>query len=137
MRLYQDRINWLINAALNYTQAESKGLYTNKHNNRRTIYTRYIVWYNLKKHTDMSWSELGKLFNRNHATVICGLKVYSDIHDTDPEFRNAVNKIEETFIKTFEPVHCFNNSLSKISRQVFNNPFPRNKKHIGKVLLGI
>ena len=60
---------------------ESKG------RGRPLLYARKFVWYYLKYSTEMSLSALGKLFNRDHSTVINSLEDYDWLYDNVPSFR--------------------------------------------------
>lgn len=39
---------------------------------------RFLLWYYLHKYFDYGCSKLGKYFNRNHATIIHGMKCAED-----------------------------------------------------------
>ena len=49
-----------------------------KNRARRIVWIRYILYNYLKSTGSMTLTEVGKVFNRDHATVIHGLKKHSD-----------------------------------------------------------
>lgn len=70
------------------------------HRNRDYAEARHIVFYLVRKHSKprLSYKEIGKKFNRNHATIIHGEKLVSNLLETDSKFKKDYKIIEEEFI---------------------------------------
>lgn len=65
------------------------------HSRSRSIAdARQIVMYLCKKHTDLSNKGIGRRLNREHSTVLHGVKAVADRMDVEPEIAEAVSKIE-------------------------------------------
>jgi len=82
-----DKINEIIKKA-DVSEEEIKG-------KKRTLYLNTIRWYiysQLKE--DLSISEIGRMFNRSHATVLHGIKTLNDRIGTDKETQEIVNSIK-------------------------------------------
>ena len=63
---------------------------------REVIEARYLVWYLLREnHPNLSLQFLGKIYNRDHATVINGLNNIKIWLETDREFRKKFKEIKE------------------------------------------
>lgn len=60
------------------------------------VYARHVIFYFLRKHTNMTLKSSGALFNRDHTTVIHGLDNLRDIMDTEPVVRSEVELLETT-----------------------------------------
>ncbi len=67
--------------------------------NRAYVYKRYYVMYRLNK-CKLSLSEIGRLMNRHHATVIHGIRMHRRwsrmqdkvyLHEIDPLVQSALN----------------------------------------------
>lgn len=54
---------------------------------------RFIIWYFAKKYTDMTYSAIGKYFNKDHSSVMHGISTIKDLYDTDKAIRSMVDKI--------------------------------------------
>ena len=57
---------------------------------REIVQTRQIAMYFIRKRFSLSLKEIGKYFgNRDHSTVIHGIKTVNDLYKTDRSFRES------------------------------------------------
>ena len=59
------------------------------------VYTRMTIAYFLRRHTILSTTEIGRLINRDHSTIVYYLKVYDSEFRFNEEFRNFAERIKE------------------------------------------
>lgn len=59
--------------------------------NSEMVDLRCIIYFYLKNH--YSYSEIGRLFKKSHATIIHSLKRFENLYLYEREFRNKANKI--------------------------------------------
>lgn len=60
---------------------------------------RFLIYYILKKHTDMTKLAIGNAVgNRDHSTVIHGLTAFQNRLDTEPGFKQLVDRIESKIV---------------------------------------
>lgn len=71
---------------------------TNRH--REIIWNRYAV-YKFLREANFSLGSIGRLFGKNHATVINGLRVYEE-NSRYSDFRSYVRDIETDLMSTYE-----------------------------------
>ncbi len=72
---------------------------------RRLVIARHLCFFYLRKYTDKSLSEIGTLFNRDHTTVMHGIKTVGDlVYIKDKELAATMFKIEEFFIELTHPL---------------------------------
>jgi hypothetical protein len=135
MEQYKDRIDWLIDRTISFTNAYKNFVFS-KNRDYESVITRMIVWYYARKHILLSFKQLGEIFSKDHATALYGCKTFSNMYDTDRCFRVNVDAIEEDFCDKFPSKNKEYKPKHKISIQVFNSAF-KSKEAIGKVLLGI
>lgn len=60
---------------------------------------RFIVFHLARKHTTASLAAIARPFDRDHGTVLHGLKSAARLIETDPAFRARVQAIEAEFLK--------------------------------------
>lgn len=62
---------------------------------RHLVEARQIAIYLIKKHTNMSLSEIGKIFGgRDHTTAIHSIQVVNDLCDSNEEYKQRLLRIE-------------------------------------------
>lgn len=61
---------------------------------KELVDARHVVFYILRRNTNITLKEAGLLFNRDHTTVIHGLEKLSDLMDTEPNTKAAVEFLE-------------------------------------------
>ena len=68
---------------------------------RQNVEARALAFHCIKHfYPDISFTRIGNLFNRNHATVLHGLQKVKDWSETDPEFRKKFEKVfREAYLK--------------------------------------
>ena len=59
------------------------------------VYTRMTIAYFLRRHTILSTTEIGRLINRDHSTIIHYLKAYDSEFHFNETFRNFADEIKE------------------------------------------
>ncbi len=58
------------------------------------VYKRFVFWNYLYKVMGMTLEEIGKEFNRNHSSVIYGIRKYNDLIMYD-DFKNMASEFEQ------------------------------------------
>jgi hypothetical protein len=71
-------------------------------NNRRreTVYARSIYYKLCRIHTRATLSRIAKTVNKNHATILHGIKLYDDVirkYDDLKEYKNVYDKLDRVF----------------------------------------
>jgi len=61
---------------------------------RELVMVRYFVFKMLKQYTDMSLEQIGFEIDKNHATVLFGIKSVNNLIEIDKMTRNINNEIE-------------------------------------------
>ena len=59
------------------------------------VYTRMTIAYFLRQHTILSTTEIGRLINRDHSSIVHYLKAYDSEFRFNKDFRNFAKRIEE------------------------------------------
>ncbi len=69
-----------------------------KSNARQIVIPRQVAMYLCKKLTDLSYPEIGKLFNdKHHSTVMYSVDKVAELRKTDPDFDRSLQKFEQHF----------------------------------------
>jgi chromosomal replication initiator protein len=69
-----------------------------KSNARQIVIPRQVAMYLCKKLTDLSYPEIGKLFNdKHHSTVMYSVEKVADLRKSDPDFDRTLQKFEQHF----------------------------------------
>ncbi|MES1245920.1 MAG: chromosomal replication initiator protein DnaA [Acidobacteriota bacterium] len=69
-----------------------------KSNARQIVIPRQVAMYLCKKLTDLSYPEIGKLFNdKHHSTVMYSVDKVADLRKSDPDFDRTLQKFEQHF----------------------------------------
>lgn len=63
--------------------------------NQDVVYTRMTIAYFLRQYTKLSTTEIGRLINRDHSTIVHYLKAYESEFRFNKEFRNFAKSIKE------------------------------------------
>jgi chromosomal replication initiator protein len=74
----------------------SERVITARSRNREAVRARNMVMYLVKKYTDCSMVEIGKMVHRDHATVAHSLNTMEDLMSYDAVLRQEVASIERT-----------------------------------------
>jgi hypothetical protein len=87
---------------------------------RKVVEARAIGYKVIQKTHNMSLSKIGRLFKKDHATVIYGLKTFEYLYKTEPFFKFSYNNILAEYQETigelgddFENLHIENAMLKK------------------------
>ena len=56
---------------------------TKKLRNRELVVIRQLIFYFLRKYTKLSYAQIGKIYNKNHATVIYACSLITDLLKND------------------------------------------------------
>jgi chromosomal replication initiator protein len=69
-----------------------------KSNSRQIVFPRQVAMYVVKKLTDLSYPEIGKLFNnKHHSTVMHSVEKITQLRQEDADLDRALREIEEQF----------------------------------------
>lgn len=91
----QEKMDLLLNIMRVETGLDLK----RKTRKREYVDARAIAFYIIKTELNLSLDAIGKFFEKNHATVLHGLRVFYNLIETDKSFKNKFNKIFFTFKK--------------------------------------
>ena len=75
---------------------------------RKLVHIRAYLYHILKRDTLLTLQEIGDIFNRNHATIINGLKIY-DLYGKHQDF-----KIDIAVVKVIIPRITYNLNLKTL-----------------------
>lgn len=64
-----------------------------KNRKREYVEARYIVFYILVKHFKWKLERTGKFYDKDHATVLYGIKTVNNLMQTNKEFRSKVSSL--------------------------------------------
>ena len=62
---------------------------------RELVKVRQLIMFFCRKYTILSSEAIGKLINRDHSTVLSGIKNVQDQFDTDKNYRMQFNELNE------------------------------------------
>ena len=74
-----------------------------KSHKRDKVYLRSYL-YSILREDGWTMTDIGKLFNRDHATVINGLKIYEAYYKKDKVYMRFVRKLDEIFNPTIDDI---------------------------------
>ena len=70
-----------------------------KSNARQIVFPRQVAMYLCKKLTDLSFPEIGKLFNdKHHSTVMYSADKVAESRKTDPDLDRILSGFENNFV---------------------------------------
>jgi len=127
------KVNYLIERTIKFTKAKI-ALVFSKNLKRNAAETRFIVWYNLVKYAGFSSVKAGFVFNRDHSTVLCGIKKYEILREVDETFKIETNEIEKDFCNKFPVIRNNRTELQLLSNHIFTSQ-NRQRSDIGKILI--
>ena len=114
-----------------------------KSKKRSLAYRRAYLYKYIRTEIGFSYESIGKLFNRDHATVMHGEKLYNRFR-TDPVFIGHVIKELGDFPITEEPINLPNKNLVlmrfdkemylKVQLYRINNQIPTNEEAIKRII---
>jgi uncharacterized Fe-S cluster-containing radical SAM superfamily enzyme len=67
--------------------------YVKHKRNREDVNIRFMLFYMLKQNTKMRLKEIGKVFDKDHTTVINGCKKHEAYYENEEIYRNNYNKL--------------------------------------------
>ncbi len=65
---------------------------------REYVDARAIAAAILSRDLDMTLNQIGKIFNKNHATVLHSLKLFDNLYETDGQFKEKFHKIRQMYL---------------------------------------
>lgn len=86
----ENKAEMIINAVCKHNEVTPEQL-KGKNRERKFADLRTIIFYKIRQHTGYSFMAIGKMFNRNHATVIACLKKYKQLENNN-DFRLLITK---------------------------------------------
>ena len=81
----------ILDAACHFFKVSEADLFS-RTRERRVLWPRHITMYIMNMHTGKTLSDVGRLFNRDHTTVINAKKQVEDLRLTDPGFRSLFDR---------------------------------------------
>ena len=86
----------ILELVASYYEVDPKDI-LGKRRQRSLVLPRHVSMYLCRKHTERSFPELGRFFQRDHTTVQHGVKkVESNLEQGDPELRRALRYLEQS-----------------------------------------
>jgi len=84
----------IINAVCNALDVHFESL-AGKNRSNENAEARFIIFQLLRLHTKLSFKQIGKLFNRDHSTVMYGVETFSDlVGGRNKAFMAKLQKVE-------------------------------------------
>ena len=96
--LYKDKILLAISNALCKTFGHEIGYYVGRKRNRELVEVRYMVFLLLREETDYSYNEIGKIFGKNHSTVMFGEQTAKNLIETYRPFREDYQTFKNAYL---------------------------------------
>ncbi|MDR2293355.1 MAG: hypothetical protein LBE11_07785 [Prevotellaceae bacterium] len=96
--MHDANINKIIKTVCKLFDTDYETLNT-KNRAHEFVLARQTVFYFTKKTTKIPLALVGKIFNRNHATVIHGIRTYENLLATDKHIRETHNRIASTLMR--------------------------------------
>lgn len=93
----------------NITEDELKG----KLRKRSFVDARHICFQFLKSETKLSLSQIGVIYNRNHATVLHGIENSNNMNSTDFIYKERYNRVYADALETINVIQEHIDSLIK------------------------
>lgn len=69
-----------------------------KSRQRKVVFPRQVIMYFLTEYTDMTYLEIGKIFNRDHTTVIHSKDTIKDLMTTDDKVKYLVEGAKKNIV---------------------------------------
>jgi len=93
-QIRQDKI---VKTVARYYQMTELDLLTKPTRKHDILIPRQIAWKFLYEKENMSYTEIGKLFGKTHATILSGIKKINNLMEVDNKFRYEVNYVNSLF----------------------------------------
>ena len=85
-------IDTAIEFICNKTEVPIADVYSKKRD-RVTADCRNFIFYILRNHYQLNFPHIGKMFGRDHTTVMAGIRSYNNLYSTDLAYRIKINLI--------------------------------------------
>lgn len=88
------------------------------------VSARYMTFAAFRERTHMSLSDIGSVFNKDHATVLHGVKQVSNLSETDKLYEKKYNELlRQTYVtfKKYVPHIRRNSAGDEIKEALFSN----------------
>lgn len=96
--LYKDKIILAISTALCKTFGHDITYYVGRDRRRELVEVRYMVFLLLREETDYSYNDIGKIFKKNHSTVMFGEQTAKDLIQTYRPFREDYQTFKNAYL---------------------------------------
>lgn len=86
---------------------------------REYVDARAIASALLSRNLNMTLNQIGKVFNKNHATVLHSLKLFDNLYETDARFKEKFHKIKGIYcgkVPVKEPIDLKDEHIKKIQK---------------------
>lgn len=97
-RLYRSKVLRAVDTALLTTFKNPLSHYLGRSRKREVVEVRFMVFLLLRQETTYSFNQIGRVFGKNHSTVIFGVKTAQDLIDTSREFREDYNTFKNCYL---------------------------------------
>jgi hypothetical protein len=105
-------------------QNVDKGILFSKRRDRDLVERRMILAFFLRNRTKLTWSEIGKIMNRNHASIIHYCTKIEDYLDVYPHLQRMFKSTIELF-KSYK--HLIDNDTDIYSQLLLDNDMLKEK----------
>jgi hypothetical protein len=92
------KIEILINIITKAVGIDRDVLFT-KSRKRHLSDTRHLLAFLIKRETELSLANIGKIINRDHATVLNSVKVWNNLLETDKNYRIRTRTIADKYMQ--------------------------------------
>lgn len=98
IELYERRLEVVFEAVCEVTKQPLERIKSETKTNE-LVYARYFAYKLIKDHLRYTVVAIGKIFNRDHSTVVTGLQTFDDLYRFNPEFKGHFDKCEALFLE--------------------------------------
>lgn len=111
---------FIINKVLRFTGMTMDELIV-KTRKRECVEVRQLIFSYLKRYTMLSLQSIGDYFNKDHATVLYGIRRIEELMQVDKQFRNKYHELEVEIINEYNRIEGLKADEKKYSVSDQNN----------------
>lgn len=98
IQLYEKRLEIVFEAVCEVTNHPLDRIKSETKTNE-LVYARYFAYKLIKEHLKYTVVAIGKIFNRDHSTIVVGLQTFEDLCSVDPSLKAQFVECETLFLE--------------------------------------
>lgn len=99
LKLLKREPDEILNKVCKYFKANPDDV-TSKSRRRELVEVRYICISLIKNYTNLTLFKIGRIFDRDHSTIIHAINTVNDLSETDREFKEKVKGAEKVLFRS-------------------------------------